>query len=891
VSLVPGPGPAAGEDTPRGGGDTGAARAGRAAGGRHDRPGNTAGAGPGNTAGPGPGNTAGAGPGNTAGAGPGNTAGAGLENAAGAGLGSAAGAGLGSAGDLSQEEILDLFVAATMAGGDPPPADADLEDWDDWDPRDLPGEGGHAAAPPGWGFEADGALDGLRPGPMLSEVADAAHVHGLRHVGDDELTGIIKAWRRITSWAAARELAAIAELARRRPGDIEDILDPEVTAHLRAAGAAAGASSRSQDLPGSTDSPTAPGLPELVSPFVPDELALALTMTVRAAEMHLLLAADLVTKLPMTAAALEAGLIDMVRARIIAEATRVLTKEQAAAVEHLILPRAEQQTSGQLRAALARAILAADPDAARRRREQAQREARVLRWREDAGTAALCGRDLPSAEVLAADQRISARARELKSAGLTGTMDELRARAYLDFLLGRSGLPEPGTSDPGAGEPAESAAGPDRADVSPARADAGPDRPDVSPAGADAGPDRPDVSPARADTGPDRPDVSPARADTGPDRPDVSPAGADAGPDRPDVSPAGADAGPGHGDGGADGPSRGFSGPYAGYGGRGTGSDGPATGPWPPGGPPGGLAARINVTVPLSTLLGTSDTPGEVAAFGPVDAELARELARAAGMHPATRWCVTVVGQHGQAVGHGCARGRHSAPEHSSAGPEGPAQDGPAPNGPRPHHPAPDSSRRHDPAWRGPAPDGPSRDGPSRDGPSRDGPSRDGPSRDGPSRDGPSRDGPSRDGPARDRPADGRAVPAEPLDPLNPLARAFLQRLRIRITPLAVGTCDHRNEEPGYKPSRLLRHLIEARTARCTAPGCRRPAAQCDQDHTIPYEAGARTCECNLGPLCRRHHRCKQAHGWTLEQPEPGVFVWITPARRRYTTGPKTYAT
>jgi Domain of unknown function (DUF222) len=820
VSLVPGPGPAAGEDTPRGGGDTGAARAGRAAGGRHDRPGNTAGAGPGNTAGPGPGNTAGAGPGNTAGAGPGNTAGAGPGNTAGAGLGSAAGAGLGSAGDLSQEEILDLFVAATMAGGDPPPADADLEDWDDWDPRDLPGEGGHAAAPPGWGFEADGALDGLRPGPMLSEVADAAHVHGLRHVGDDELTGIIKAWRRITSWAAARELAAIAELARRRPGDIEDILDPEVTAHLRAAGAAAGATSRSQDLPGSTDSPTAPGLPELVSPFVPDELALALTMTVRAAEMHLLLAADLVTKLPMTAAALEAGLIDMVRARIIAEATRVLTKEQAAAVEHLILPRAEQQTSGQLRAALARAILAADPDAARRRREQAQREARVLRWREDAGTAALCGRDLPSAEVLAADQRISARARELKSAGLTGTMDELRARAYLDFLLGRSGLPEPGTSDPGAGEPAESAAGPDRADVSPARADAG--------------------------------------------------------PDRPDVSPAGADAGPGHGDGGADGPSRGFSGPYAGYGGRGTGSDGPATGPWPPGGPPGGLAARINVTVPLSTLLGTSDTPGEVAAFGPVDAELARELARAAGMHPATRWCVTVVGQHGQAVGHGCARGRHSAPEHSSAGPEGPAQDGPAPNGPRPHHPAPDSSRRHDPAWRGPAPDGPSRDGPSRDGPSRDGPSR---------------DGPSRDGPARDRPADGRAVPAEPLDPLNPLARAFLQRLRIRITPLAVGTCDHRNEEPGYKPSRLLRHLIEARTARCTAPGCRRPAAQCDQDHTIPYEAGARTCECNLGPLCRRHHRCKQAHGWTLEQPEPGVFVWITPARRRYTTGPKTYAT
>ncbi len=748
-----------------------------------------------------------------------------------------------SAGDLSQEEILDLVVAATLAEGDPPPADAGLEDGDDgddWDPRGLPGGGAGAAAPPGWGFEADGAFDVLRPGPMLSEVADAAHVRGLAHVGDDELTGIIKAWRRITSWGAARELAAVAELARRRPADIGDILDPEVAAQLRAGGGAAAAGSASPGLPGSTESPAGPGLPELVSPFVPDELVPALTMTVRAAELHLSLAADLATKLPMTAAALEAGLIDMVRARIIAEAARVLTRERAAAVEQLIFPRAEQQTSGQLRAALARAMLAADPDAARKRREQAQREARVLRWREDAGTAALSGRDLPSAEVLAADQRISARARELKSAGLAGTMDELRARAYLDFLLGRTGLPQPGTSDPGAGQPAESTAAPGR--------------PDVSPAGAGAGPDRPDA-------GPDRPDTSPAAAGAGADHPDTSPDGAGAGPDRRD----------------------------AGAGGRGTGPGGPAAGPWSPGGPPGGLAARINMTVPLSTLLGTSGTPGEVAAFGPVDAELARELARAAGTHPATRWCVTVTGQHGQAVGHGCARGRHSAPEHPPAGPQpppaapeqppagpeqppaapepppagperpaqdGPARDGPAPASPRPHHPAPDSSRRPEPAGRGPA-----------------------------------RDDPSGDGPARDRPVNRRAGPAEPVDPLNPLARAFLQRLRIRITPLAVGTCDHRNEEPGYKPSRLLRHLIEARTPRCTAPGCRRPAAQCDQDHTIPYQAGGRTCECGLGPLCRRHHRCKHAQGWRLEQPEPGVFVWITPARRRYTTSPETYAT
>ena len=659
MSLRPGPGPAGGAETPRGRGDTGAARAGRAAGGGNDRPDRAAGAGLGNTAGARLRNAAGTARGNTASVGAGN----------------AAGVAAGSAGDLSQEEILDLVVAATLAAGDPPPADAGLEDGDDWD---LPGGGAEAAAAPGWGFEAEGAFDVLRPGPMLAEVADAAHVHGLPHTGDDELTGIIKAWRRITSWAAARELAAIAELARRRPGEVDDVLDPEVAAHLRAAGQAAGAGSTSQGLPGSAESPAGPGLPELVSPFVPDELAAALTMTVRAAEMHLSLAAGLVTRLPVTAAALEAGLIDMARARIIAEATRVLTSEQAAAVEQRIFPRAGQQTSGQLRAALARAILAADPEAARTRREQAQREARVLRWREDAGTAALSGRDLPSAEVLAADQRISARARELKSAGLAGTMDELRARAYLDFLLGRTGLPEPGTSDPGAGQPA----------------------------GSTAGPDRPRVSPADADAGPGRPDVSPAGADTGPGYPGVSPADAHADPDHPGASPAGADAGPGGRDGGG-GPARGLSGPYAGPGGHGTGPDSPATGPWPPGGPPGGLAARINVTVPLSTLLGTSDTPGEVAAFGPVDPELARELARAAGMHPATRWCVTVTGQHGQAIGHGCAPGRHSAPQRPSrAGPKGPAQDGP-PDGPAPDGPAPD----------GPAPDGPAPDGPAPDGP------------------------------------------------------------------------------------------------------------------------------------------------------------------------------
>ena len=51
------------------------------------------------------------------------------------------------------------------------------------------------------------------------------------------------------------------------------------------------------------------------------------------------------------------------------------------------------------------------------------------------------GRELPPAEVLAADQRITAWARQLKKAGLDGSMDELRARAYLDLLLGKDSRP------------------------------------------------------------------------------------------------------------------------------------------------------------------------------------------------------------------------------------------------------------------------------------------------------------------------------------------------------------------------------------------------------------------------------------------------------------------
>ena len=103
--------------------------------------------------------------------------------------------------------------------------------------------------------------------------------------------------------------------------------------------------------------------------------------------------------------------------------------------------RAGRLTPGGLRAALARAVMEVAPEKAKQRREKAAKTARVERWAEDSGNAALMGRELPPDEVLAADQRISSRAGELKKAGLDGGMDELRARAFLDLVLGIDSRP------------------------------------------------------------------------------------------------------------------------------------------------------------------------------------------------------------------------------------------------------------------------------------------------------------------------------------------------------------------------------------------------------------------------------------------------------------------
>ena len=220
---------------------------------------------------------------------------------------------------------------------------------------------------------------------------------------------MICGWDRDESHASARKHAAVAELTRRRPG-------PEGFGW---------------------------------DAFTGRELGAALGVSFSDAEDLLGLADALETRLPGTKALFRSGILSQAKAAIIACATALLDPEEARAAEALVLGRAGSLTPAGLRAAIRRAVMEVAPDKARKRREHAAKKARVERWAEGSGNAGLAGRELPPAEVLAADQRVTAWAKELGKAGLEGGMDMLRARAYLDLLLGTDSRPhEPRTPVP-----------------------------------------------------------------------------------------------------------------------------------------------------------------------------------------------------------------------------------------------------------------------------------------------------------------------------------------------------------------------------------------------------------------------------------------------------------
>jgi Domain of unknown function (DUF222) len=89
-----------------------------------------------------------------------------------------------------------------------------------------------------------------------------------------------------------------------------------------------------------------------------------------------------------------------------------------------------------------------------------------------------------------------------------------------------------------------------------------------------------------------------------------------------------------------------------------------------------------------------------------------------------------------------------------------------------------------------------------------------------------------------------------------------------------------------HDPPPAMRRAVQLRNPTCVFPGCAITATSCDLDHTIPWPHGP-TCPCNLGPLCRRHHRLKTHDpGWHLANHDNGTFTWTTPWQTTYTVMP-----
>src|SRR5947208_8570139 len=98
------------------------------------------------------------------------------------------------------------------------------------------------------------------------------------------------------------------------------------------------------------------------SEFASDEIALEMRWDPVAASRKVDEAVALVERLPGTVAELEAGHIDLAKARAIHDLTTTLSPEQVREVERMVLPRAGQRTLRSLRDRTRTAVLRVDQD-------------------------------------------------------------------------------------------------------------------------------------------------------------------------------------------------------------------------------------------------------------------------------------------------------------------------------------------------------------------------------------------------------------------------------------------------------------------------------------------------------------------------------------------------
>jgi hypothetical protein len=590
-------------------------------------------------------------------------------------------------------------------------------------------------------FGKDQAADVLPPGPVLAALTAQA-VSRPAALTDDELIGALQAARRLANLAGYQQTVAIAEFARRRQAEFDA---------ARTAGKPAGC--RDGEFPG-------------------EELAMELLETGPCTSARIDTALELTARLPCTLAGMAEGAVDPGRAMTIAARTASMTDDDAARADEVLAAAAPGLRPDQLARKAAALEMKLAPEAVRARKELArQLDQRVEARREASGNASLAGRELGTADVIAAKAHIDAIAVQLRDSGLfDATLDQLRVLALTDLTQGRDPL--------------------DRIKPAPGQAHSQP------------APGQPDAP------GSVNPDNRPGQDLAAAKNSDV-------------------DLGGGHGD-------------KRRWGGPGRPSD------------PAPLPALINLLVPVGTLLGWGTAPAQAAGWGLLDADETRALIQAAAGHPRTRWCMTITAPDGTALAHGCAKGQRPWPSGDC-----PSGDCPS-DAPAPTEAPPDAAPLETPP--GPAPPETST-GPRK---------------------------PQR--PPRTPRTRRSARPPGRSAGLRQAAQLLkmLHRLNITLEPIARDGCDHRHAENRYVLSRKLRHLIRARQQTCAAPACNAQAIHCDYDHTIPYPDGP-SCECNVNPKCRRHHRTKQAPGWQATQPTPGTTTWTTPSGRKHATAPTVY--
>ncbi|MDQ3114684.1 MAG: 13E12 repeat family protein, partial [Actinomycetota bacterium] len=170
--------------------------------------------------------------------------------------------------------------------------------------------------------------------------------------------------------------------------------------------------------------------------LVAAEIAPALHLAPVTAAIRIRTAVDLVSRLPDTLAAMCRGDLDKGRVLAIRDATEDLDDALTARVEQRVLPGAVDQTAGELRRALTKAVIAVDPEAAERRRTYAVRDRSVSRWTRRDGTGAV------EAVLSAVDSGeiydlIDEVARRTKTTQDTRSMAARRADAFVHLFLGR----------------------------------------------------------------------------------------------------------------------------------------------------------------------------------------------------------------------------------------------------------------------------------------------------------------------------------------------------------------------------------------------------------------------------------------------------------------------